>query len=170
MKTFLEFVEQIEKDNERFNSLSKEEKKVEVCKDVLARLKFNNITAKKYHFYSSKTGSIYKPAKELLNSCNLSAPVCDCCAKGALFLSYVGRVNNYNFKSTITNISKSESVTEYNIIKELFSDEELDAIEIAFEGYSYMHIISNKEIDKVLAWKKKLKQGSTEKGRVEDLI
>ena len=164
MKTFKEFVEKIEKDNDVFNSLSKQQKKVEVCKDVLMRLRFDNITPKSGRFYTTNDVEIgYKPAKTLLNSCTLKAPVCNCCAKGALFLSYIGRVNNYDFKYSLINID-DYNCPEADIMSEVFSEEELDAIEIAFEGASYTHIISNKEKEKVLAWRKKLKQGNTEKG------
>jgi hypothetical protein len=56
------------------------------------------------------------------------------------------------------------------IINELFSDKELDAIEIAFEGVSFMNYLTLGEREKVLSWRKKLKQGNTEKGNKKALI
>lgn len=159
-KTFKEFVEQIEKENEEFLNLPKNKKKVRLAQDVLARLKFNNIKPSQGHFYVSRYSS--KSAKQILN--NPSSVTCQCCAKGSLFLSYIGRMNNYTFKRNQSPSLIDENGEEHKKLLEIFTIEELDAIEIAFEGQSYLYVIPQEEVDKVLAWRKKLKQGDTDKG------
>lgn len=159
-KTFKEFVEQIEKENEEFLNLPKNKKKVRLAQDVLARLKFDNIKAFQGHFYRSHYP--LKSAREIINS--LSYFTCECCAKGSLFLSYIGRMNNYTFKHNQTPSLIDENGEEHKKLLEIFTIEELDAIEIAFEGQSYLYVISQEEVDKVLTWRKKLKQGNTDKG------
>ena len=163
-KTFEEFVKQIEKENEEFLNLPKNKKKVRLAQDVLTRLKFNNIKPLQGEFYRSN--DVFKSAKEILNN---FTNTCECCAKGSLFLSYIGRVNNYTFKNNQSWSLLDKDGAEHQKLLEIFKIEELDAIEIAFEGRSYLHVISEKEVNKVLAWRKKLKQGKTLKGNTKIL-
>lgn len=164
-KTFEEFVTQIEKENEEFLNLPKNKKKVRLAQDVLARLKFNNIKPLQGEFYNTKYP--LKSAKEILN--NPSSITCECCAKGSLFLSYIGRINNYNFKYNQCHSLLNETEIEHKKLLEIFTMEELDAVEIAFEGETYLYVIPEKEMSKVLAWRKKLKQGDTLKGTTKIL-
>lgn len=164
-KTFKEFVEQIEKENEEFLNLPKNKKKVRLAQDVLTRLKFDNIKPLQGEFYNSCYSS--KSAKNILN--NISSITCQCCAKGSLFLSYIGRVNNYTFTYNTSSSLLDETGEEHQKLLEIFTLEELDAIEIAFEGESFLYIIPEEEVDKVLTWRKKLKQGNTSKGSTKIL-
>lgn len=162
-KTFKEFVEQIEKENDEFLALSKNKKKVKIAQDVLVRLKFNNIEAENGIFYSTDYWG--NSVKEIINDDFFDYPVCNCCAKGSLFLSYIGRVNNYTFCEEYDERKLNDvNLFEHRKLLELFSIEELDAIEIAFEGRSYIYKLNSDEVANVLEWRKKLKQGNTSKG------
>jgi hypothetical protein len=129
----------IKANNTKFNKLSKEEQIVEIAKDTIQRIKIEQLIPLVGTFINGSVldiiiNSNVKQFKTLINS---SLDGCTVCAKGALFCSYVGRVNNFK----IADLSYANSIKDSNHIKllEIFDIEQLDLIEIAFEGQSYLH-------------------------------
>lgn len=117
---------------ESFNKLSKSEKQIAVAKDVLDRIKFNQLRPTQSRFcqfdYLSVEGN---PLNPIINSVTNT---CCVCAKGGLFLSYIGIVNDYSvsrdgFKNAVENNSK-----EMGLLSKIFSKRQLSMIETAFEG------------------------------------
>lgn len=127
--------EQIEVSNEEFNNMSKADKRVQIARDCLDRIKL-----KQFEPWTGRTCDIdfnficdngEKSIKEILAKKKL--PDCHACAKGGLFLSYVGRTNKFNFED-IEDSSNLES-TEMQKLLEIFDKIQLEGIETAFEKY-----------------------------------
>ncbi len=124
----------IELQNEKFNSATKEEKIVMIVKDCLDRIELNQIIITKGNFCNLDTSLIDVNLKSTLATTNTA--ICSACAKGSLFMSYIGRVNNY-----ITNknqFGNSEEDLEHRKLLEIFSLDQLALIEMAFEGQQYI--------------------------------
>lgn len=142
---FTKFVNTIEADNKAFDSASKAEKRVKIAKDVIARVKTKQIIPASEFLSDEEACSIdlYEDEsyKELANT-----TVCRACAKGALFLAYVGRVNNLNGDPHNSASIEPDSV-EMQKLTEIFSQDQLDLMEMAFEGtnYSWMRRDSHDE-------------------------
>jgi len=132
-------VEKIKTNNDKFKKLSKEEQIVEIAKDTIERIRLGQILATTGSFFNWMTyphikNSKVKQFKTLINS-NLEE--CRVCAKGALFCSYVGRVNK--FKTQDVDDYNDFDNTNHKKLLEIFTIEQLDLIEIAFEGVSYLN-------------------------------
>lgn len=141
----------IEKNNLIFDQLSPAEKRVAIAEDCITRIKIKQIEARQGSFIREsdfyggigfhENGDMFKKpnymeqyqneVKDIINS---SPITCSACAKGALFISYVGRVNNVNRVYDSVNIDNAE----HKKLLELFSAEQLSLIELAFEGYQYL--------------------------------
>ena len=161
-KSLEELAAQIEAENELFNSLSVEEKRVAIAKDALVRIDIGVIQPKTGWFISNmyELKRKGKDVKSVLNTCN--DLVCECCAKGTMMLSLVGRMNNFtnsDFSDGNYTANKAYS-SEHAKLQELFDIKQLDLIETAYEGKSYLEIISKEEVEKALVWKKKQKVGT----------
>ena len=143
----------IEKNNLEFERMSKAEKRVTIAEDCITRINIDQIKPKQglfisqIDFYGRFNGfdehcemdymSEYdNDVKEIINS---SPITCSACVKGALFLSYVGRVNN------VRKINNSVSIldSEHQKLLELFSSRQLAMIEYAFEGYQFLYVDEN---------------------------
>lgn len=145
-----------------FNSLSVGEKRVAIAKDALVRIDIGVIKPKRGWFISNmyELQRKGKDVKAVLNTCN--DLICECCAKGTMMLSIVGRMNNFtnnDFSSSNYAANKDYS-SEHVKLQELFDIKQLDLIETAYEGKSYLEIISKEEVEKALVWKKKQKVGT----------
>lgn len=159
--TLKELSEKIEKENELFNSFSPEMKRIQIAKDVLIRIEIGNILPKNVHFIEDKY-QLKRAGHDLKTVIN-SIPNCSCCAKGALFLSQIGRTNSFDtcdFSLTGYGMNSSKG-NEHKKLLELFSLEQLDMIETAFEGKSYLLEISKELKETVIAWRKKQKVNKT---------
>lgn len=137
------FAQEIEASNEAFNKMSKAEKRVQIARDCLKRIQLNQfnihtgVTCWIDNNYDRNISNV--SVKEILSKKRI--PTCEVCAKGGLFLSYVGRVNDFTF-GEIQNASSLHS-TEMKKLREIFEDIQLEAIETAFE----ISIISYQYID-----------------------
>jgi hypothetical protein len=134
---------QIAKQNEAFNLMTKEEKIVTIAKDCLNRLDLNQITAKTGVLFGWNERE-HKGKESVQTVCNTDSKFnCSACMKGGLLLSYIGRVNQFNFGQ----ISKRNNIRsrEHKKLTELFSKEQLALIEFAFEGRLYINIKFTKE-------------------------
>lgn len=124
----------LEKKNKAFKKLGKLEKRVEIAKDVIAQVKANK--------YKGRCGE-YINAEDLDNYLNGEyvslQPIllekdytCEVCAKGGLFLSTVRKRNKFEVSDLYDLPNNS-----YQIVSELediFTENQLDLIECAFEG------------------------------------
>jgi hypothetical protein len=150
------WVKTIEESNEAFNKMTKAEKRVTIAKDVIKRVDIGQIDA--YSTFISFDGEVEegKPLKPFFNAIQCSA-----CAKGSLFLSYVGRVNKFKKEGSFSMDPYSKEMKK---IKQIFSQLQLDMIEIAFEGGTFSWTdrekISNKQISKSLEFFKNNTVGS----------
>lgn len=126
---------------EEFNSLPHEKKKVLVAKDVIKHLNSKKIIArqmsnvkfvgKKFNYYADPKGSI----KEYMCSAPADDHDCAVCAKGGLFMSIIGRANKLQFEDVYFGTTVSSSVFN-QVLYNIFGREQIDLIEIAFEGRS----------------------------------
>jgi hypothetical protein len=129
---------EIAKQNEAFNLMTKKEKIVTIAKDCLNRLDLNQITAKTSVLFDWDERE-HKGEESIQSVCNTDDKFnCSACMKGGLLLSYIGRVNQFNFGE----ISKDNDIRsrEHKKLTELFSKEQLALIEFAFEGRLYINI------------------------------
>mgnify|MGYP000678179363 CR=1 FL=1 len=145
IKSLKQLRERIEQSNDAFNKMTDAEKRVEIARDTLLRININ-----KFNFnrtctvdgLEDYTDSDYESVKDIINT--KSIPECTVCAKGAMFLSYVGRVNDFII-GDIDDFSCSDS----SIVKklnEIFELDQMHLIETAFET----SIIHDDEMDKPL--------------------
>ena len=142
------FFKEIENSNEAFALMSKPEKRVQIAKDVIVRIRLDNISA-----YPGDVVRIPKEIREekakqslkkYLNSENVQ---CIACAKGALFCTFVGRVNEF----LVGDANVENYVTDriHQKLLDIFSLNQLALIETAFEGHKYLRAkVSPKELDK----------------------
>jgi hypothetical protein len=135
MENGLSLKEKIEAENEAFEQMTNAEKRVRIAEDCIERIRLEQITASKgmvveFGFNKNKSENL----KELLND----GIQCKACAKGGLFLSYVGRVNNFE-KCEIQNDNR-ENDNEHQKLLEVFDIKQLALIEAAFEGKPYLSV------------------------------
>lgn len=142
-----EFIKNIEAENENFEKATKSEKRVIIAKDCIIRIQSENICAAKSGFLSSSTEMNFRKLGGDLKSLINSKVQCTTCAKGGLFLSYIGRVNNFKV-CNIENDNSSDGA-EHKKLLEIFNINQLALIEIAFEGVQYLtkYYKGNKIID-----------------------
>jgi hypothetical protein len=122
------FLKRIEKTNELFNSSTPEEKRVMIAQDCIDRIKAKLLDPQRQRI-------IRLPNWAYVNKENVNSITCEVCAKGGLLASYVGRVNNFDESS---NISNNDDNIAHNKLLEIFTLEQLAIIENAFEGVKYI--------------------------------
>lgn len=135
--------ELIEESNVEFANADAAGKRVMIAQDILERIKLNNILAYSGNFFKNQLGFSKKyegkGMKEVLND---SDARCEVCAKGALFCGIIGRVNeltvddfkDYNFSVSSYGDRGHEKLLEF------FTLQQIDLIETAFEGTSFLDI------------------------------
>lgn len=146
---------------EKFNKLSKEDKRIRIIKDVLERLSLKQFKAQ----YARFVCNITKPAElesERQLSTILKSPetTCEVCAKGGLFMAYVGIVNSYELGTTgysgTSNIYRGEEMnsTEMQMLSKIFTKKQLALIETTFErrDFDWNARLTEAEIDKCKAF------------------
>jgi hypothetical protein len=130
--------DRIEAENELFNSMTKAEQRVVIAQDCLLRIASKQIRPTKQKFFWNldvlKDNHNDDSIKTVINS--EEAPSCEVCAKGGLFLSVVGRVNQLKF-SDINNSNELCS-TSHEKLLEFFTAKQLAYIEYCFEGRQHL--------------------------------
>lgn len=127
------YKEWIKENNEKFEQLSTNQKKVELAKDVILQINSGFFNVTRGTFFS-KQSSI---KSEDLGEDLLLGTQCTVCAKGALFAADImkkGNCSNDKFK-----VDKGNADV-YNRLGGIFTKAELDEIEVAFEmwiGHGY---------------------------------
>jgi hypothetical protein len=137
--------ELIKKNNEAFTKMSNAEKRVEVAKDTLLRIEMKQLDA-----YTGSIIQYVNTVKDKYGKTSIQDVIntdskftCQVCAKGAMFMSYVGRVNKMEFCDINTGNYGQSSV--HTKLGEIFSLEQLALIELAFEGEQYLKYLDDED-------------------------
>jgi hypothetical protein len=136
MSKLTKFVERIEAENKLFNSMSKAEKRVRIAEDCLERIQLNLINPYVNQFINPSDIQMLQQLNTDLKTSLNSSIQCTACAKGSLFLSYVGRVNN--FDSCHLDDDNNIRSNAHKKLLEIFTHNQLSMIEYAFEGIQYL--------------------------------
>ncbi len=137
MENLQELFKKIEEQNEIFSSSSKAEQRIMVAQDCLDRINLSQLKSDTGRMFSKNlfTGiDIGMSLKSLLNK-EKKPLTCTVCAKGGLFMAYVGRVN----ECPVYNVDDDTSLNSKPMKKllEIFSAKQLSLIETAFEGDTF---------------------------------
>lgn len=127
--------EKIEKENASFKKLSKSQKRVVVAQDCLARIECNQFKVARGQVID--TGKDLRIADSVKTFINTNTKfTCSACAKGSLFLSFIGRTNQFQGHE-FEGINSLRSI-EHKKLLEIFTIKQLSLIETAFEGVQYL--------------------------------
>jgi hypothetical protein len=145
--TIDEVTQQVKETNEVFLQSTPEQKRVMIAQDVLDRITAKQITPDRGYglaqFYMkiddcSSSDQILanrsmrtKGAKSIKTSLDEHGLKCDVCAKGGLFVAYIGRVNEFTWEMYQNN-SNPDSYPVQKLF-ELFDQKQLALIENCFE-------------------------------------
>jgi hypothetical protein len=117
-----------------FRRLKKSEKAMLVAHDVIQQIKVRNFNVGKGDYvglFGDLDVDDAAPAKE--NICQIGR-ACTVCAKGALFLSTIGRVNNARVDEVV--YSGDYEICNRLVAERIFTQVQLDKIEEAFEMWN----------------------------------
>ncbi len=155
---------------EKFNELTDSEKQIAVAKDVLYRINIKQLLPKKSLFCGFNNGVIIdgEQLSTVLKRPNLQ---CTVCAKGGLFLSYIGIVNDYKLKDSRIHNGEANTSKEMDLLSDVFSKKQLTLIETSFEGrlYPWNESLTEKEENKCLAFYGKYKDTAHE-GKLDNTV
>jgi hypothetical protein len=137
-KAIQELADRIEAENILFNMKTKAEKRVIVAEDCLIRIYARQILPYCGRFIndSSSFSRIPQSVQSQLNTPEVGIQ-CESCAKGSLFLSYVGRANK--FENNDLESGNDIDDKQHKKLLEIFGVRELAYIEFAFEGQQYIN-------------------------------
>ena len=133
-----------------FEKFSKKEKRVSICKDVIAQVKAKRLLL--------NVGSILKKDESYLNyirlkdsndSCKniLNDLTCTVCAKGAIMLGYIDKHNNFSINSLESAHYRLNHHKYPEDLIEIFGRKLLDDIEMSFEETFFQWHIDNYSYD-----------------------
>lgn len=161
----------------KFNKLSKAKQRIVVAQDVLDRIALKQIIPQGGSFCSINThddeehGGMVQ-VSELVKEIDRK---CYACAKGGLFLAYIGIVNNYSadiFDFEHFHDSQELDSEEMKKLSKVFTPKQLSLIETTFEGkgFSWNVQLTDDEHIKCNKFYKKyaFKKGSPEYGDFPD--
>lgn len=132
---------------ETFNKLTKAKQRVVIAKDVLLRINKKKIKPQTGRFCVLPSG--LASGEPLQNFMNKKRGSCYTCAKGGLFMSFVGINNKFNVGDYLSENIDSESMKE---LSKTFTKKQLALIETAFEkAYYYWNVpLTNSEKQKAI--------------------
>lgn len=141
----------IEESNQAFEKASKAEKRVMIAQDCIERIKMSQLSALQGYvvtdgIYNAENNEILDLSiKDVLSSIIQfeGVSICNTCAKGGLFMSYVGRVNDFIFCDVENNTGHNSLAMKK--LREIFSEKQLILIEAAFEGSQIVNRLSSGE-------------------------
>lgn len=157
----------VEKTNAAFVAASPEEKRVMIAKDVIKRLDAKNLIAKQGEVVELitnpplSTNYFNEPFQQIINNKETS---CKVCGKGAMLCAYIGRVNKFSFGDTKKwdngyyhdKISHRDTFDKVHPkLEEIFTIQQIDLIETAFEGGSYLGTLGGELEDKAIEFYEK---------------
>lgn len=111
---------------------TKKAARIAIAQDVISRINVLNVSHSYCHFDSFTTNYHYGDERSVKDFFEDVVPHCEVCAKGALFLAHVDFKNKLTIGSLVGNSFDDEEVC--SPLLKYFSQEQLDLIEIAFEG------------------------------------
>ncbi len=133
-----------------FDKLSLSKQQMAVAQDVLDRVKFKQIIPSGGQFCSRfNEDDETKKLPQLSEKLKSTNTTCIVCAKGGLFMAYIGIVNNYEKPKLFCN-AESIRFPEMEALSEIFSFEQLALIETAFEGTTFgwnVELTGRQELD-----------------------
>ena len=145
----LSLYKSVEKDNARFNKMSKAKKRITIAEDVIASLKINKYTATPGSYLEVQTNKDYDSlpgdSQALLHTEEVS---CDVCAIGAIFASKVRKGSKCNYD--LLN-GDNDSLLIANL-KGIFNEIELRIIETAFEGEAQSGLVKEADEEAAVSW------------------
>lgn len=141
----------VDNTNKAFSKANKARKRVLIAKDVILRIALNNLWIKEGEFickslFLNNLNDNSLSFKKVLNT-NSNEIICKVCAKGALFCSVIGRINNMSIGDVRFTGNDIENINHKQLLK-YFSIEQLDMIETAFERISFIHAILEEDREK----------------------
>lgn len=110
---------------------SKKQGRIAIVEDVLKRLKVLNVGRGQYCKVQTWNIEELDGSHGVKEEFDNIAPYCEVCAKGAMFLAYIDLWNQFRIDD-LEYVAQDEDVCEP--LRQYFSQEQLDLIEIAFEG------------------------------------
>lgn len=147
----------IEQTNTAFKKANKARRRVLIVKDALIRFNLNNLKLIHGNYVNLHDNSSIRPnnSDSFKDFINTDKAICNVCAKGALFCSIVGRVNNILAKDAF-NMAWSNNCGDkpHELLKKYFTVEQIDMIETAYEGRSYLHEIDDFTQNKCISYYK----------------
>jgi len=121
---------------DEFDKLSQNEKRIAICRDVIARIDALKIRPSHGIFFGDKEEVYEKVSVPVQEQINNNA--CSVCAKGAIFCSWVGNFNNVDHTQLRGTFEEIYTWDRYvPELVDIFGREMLDNIEAAFEGDAY---------------------------------
>jgi hypothetical protein len=143
--------------NKRFKNLSKQQKAIEVAKDILDLIKDNQIKVDQGTWLDLSNINNDKPQESLLRLSKEND--CRCCAMGSCLLSAIRLGNNIKYLEDSSYIEESSYNTEYKLLLKVFNQNQLSMIECAFEkgggGFDYDDRLSDVLVDKCIKFGQK---------------
>lgn len=126
------------KESKPFSQLSKSQKRIEVVRDILIQIrrKVFKVIKGQYFDFDVTTEALVNVTEDL-DTCQLNDLVgqkkvkCTGCAKAGLFLGYIDKTNHLNLRQAKEYTFENEAIIRR--LKPLFSKNQLDLIECAFE-------------------------------------
>lgn len=124
----------IKKGNAKFLKMTKAEKRVAIAKDVIAQIEVRRLVPKNMTFLDIPEApeSLENDANELRDVL-LTVPTCEVCAKGALFVCAVERMDKLT-------VGQYTIGADRDYMLKLFTPKQWDLIESAFEGWSSIFV------------------------------
>jgi hypothetical protein len=169
----------IKKGNKEFSKLSKADKRISIAQDVIEQLRMKKYKANAgdYVQFRKDNDSCYlgshvegeSSLKEIFFGKNkIKNLTCNVCAKGALFMSHVHKVNKFQVDDLTNNINTDTN--EYDKLTEIFTGDQLELIEAAFEGYNHPKKVMEDNKDPVYNYRDKVIGKSKAKNEDDDTI
>jgi len=133
-----ELANRIVKENDLFLLSTPNEKKVIVAEDCLIRIQAQQLIPYCGIFINNpkELQQIPQSIQAQINTPEVGIQ-CESCAKGSLFLSYVGRANKFDGSELVPTNDIFDA--QHKKLLEIFSIRELAYIEFAFEGQQYIN-------------------------------
>lgn len=133
----MRLIKNLEKRNEWFNSLSKKEKRIEICKDLIKQLKAKKFQALTGSYFSADSDEKLRKDDSLQELIENGTLHCEGCHKAGLFYSAIRLRNKVTVKGYDV---KDCSLDYYNdntrivrSLADIFTRKQLDLMEVAFE-------------------------------------
>lgn len=135
--------ERIRKANERFESMSKRDKRIAIAKDVIAQINADIYTASRGQYISFVGDKI--SYDKTIQSCSPSALTCICCARGAAIISAARLFNQTNLTTEDWEQTWGGDASWNIYERKFFTPRMSRMMEVAFERDTVGEIIGNVE-------------------------